>query len=85
MTDETPPVKPQSEVLFLLGGLNAKMDAVLSTQAGYEARLGAVEVKVAELKIQQPARAPWWSVVGGVSSLLAVISTATALIILFTK
>lgn len=80
MTEDNP-VKPQSEVLFLLGGLNAKMDSVLGTQQSYDARLSKVEVAIAELKVTQPTpRPPWYSVVGGISGLGATVLAAVALL-----
>lgn len=80
MTEENP-VKPQSEVLYLLGGLNAKMDAVIGAQQGYDTRLSKVEVAIAEIKVTQPApRPPWYSVVAGISGLGAIVLAAIALL-----
>lgn len=78
MTDSDSPVKPQSEVLFLLGGLNAKMDAVLATQTAYDNRLLAVERTLATVQAQQPPRAPWWSIAAGIGSLIAIVAAIVA-------
>lgn len=84
MTDETP-VKPQSETLYLLGGLNAKMDVVLASQTGIESRLHTVENDVATLKAQQAPKAPWWSVLAGVGSIVAIITAIAGAAIYLTN
>lgn len=74
MTEETP-VKPQSETLYLLGGLNAKMDAVLASQSGYDARLRNVENGLSELRGKEVPRTPWYSALNGVAALIAVLGS----------
>lgn len=73
--DQGSPVKPQSETLYLLGGLNAKMDAVLSAQGGYDSRLRNVEDGLATLKAREAPRTPWYSALNGVAALLAVLGS----------
>lgn len=77
--DETP-VKPQSETLYLLGGLNAKMDVVIGSQAAYENRLRAVEAVVAAL----PKRQPWTTVAAGFASIAALVLAIITVINLVT-
>lgn len=84
MTDDSP-VKPQSEVLYLLGGLNAKMDTVIVTQGGFDSRLQAVEKGLATVQAQQAPRAPWWSIVAGVGSVVAIITAIAGASIYLTK
>lgn len=74
--DAGPPMKAQDTTNFLLGGLNAKLDIVIGNQSGYEARLHDVEVAIAAL----PKRAPWFSVVGGVAGVGAIVLSGITLL-----
>lgn len=74
--DPTGPLRPQETTIYLLGGLNAKMDAVIATQAGYDTRLRTVEAFVAAT----PRRSPWYSVVAGISGIAALAIAVIALI-----
>jgi len=74
-------MKPQDTTIFLLGGLNAKMDAVISAQSGYDSRLRMVEGLVQALEAHQPKPpTPWYSVVGGISGIAATIIAVIALL-----
>lgn len=75
-TDAGPPMKAQDTTNFLLGGLNAKLDIVIGNQSSYEARLHDVEVVIAAL----PKRYPWFSIVGGVSGIGAIVLSAITLL-----
>jgi len=87
MTDDNGPIKPQSEVLYLLGGLNAKMDAVLTTQSGYETRLQAVEHGLTTVQAREAdaaPKAPWWSIASGLSSAVVLIGALVTLVVYLT-
>ena len=71
-----PPMKPADTTNFLLGGMNAKLDTVLSNQVGYEDRLRKVEEIVSAL----PKRTPWPSVAAGIGSIAAIAVAAIALL-----
>lgn len=74
--DITGPLKPADTTIYLLGGLNAKMDTVISAQAGYDTRLRTVEALVASI----PRRSPWYAIVGGISGIGALIVVAITLL-----
>ena len=80
MTEEQGPVKPQSEVLYLLGGLNAKMDAVLLAQTSYDDRLNKLEIAVATVQASERPKAPWYSVSAGIGSIVALVLGGIALL-----
>lgn len=81
MTDEHQPIRPSTETNVLLGRLEAKVDLLMPLSMQF----ADLKSEVAVLKSQQKPTAPWWSVVAGLSGVVAMIGTATTLVILFTK
>lgn len=75
MADDTniQPMKPQDTTIYLLGGLNAKMDAVIGAQAGYDTRLRALEGLVQTLNAHDIPKTPWYVVAGGLSGIASLL------------
>lgn len=69
-------MKPADQTNYLLGGLNAKMDAVISAQSGYDSRLRVVEAFMSST----PRRAPWPMVVTGIAGIGAIAMSSIALL-----
>ena len=89
MTVETP-MKPQDQVIYLLGelkgqvgSLQSSVDTSLASQASINATvqnaLTALRSDVDVLKVQMPRRAPWWTVASGVASIAAILVVALQL------
>ena len=84
------PMKPQDQVIYLLGelkgqvgSLQSSVDTSLTTQATInstvQVALTGLRSDVDVLKAQMPRRAPWWSVAAGVASVAAVLVVAIQL------
>lgn len=82
-------LEPTERVVFMLGGIDAKVDNVGRGVDELKSNYTAMQVQVnknsediAVLKAQAPAKAPWYAVVGGFSGIGAII---TVLITFFIK
>jgi len=78
-------MKPQDTTIFLLGGLNAKMDTVIVAQASYDTRLRTVEAVVAGLSAHDVPKTPWYVIVGGLSGLGSLIGVGIFLLNYFSN
>ena len=83
MTIETP-MKPQDQVIYLLGelkgqvgSLQSSVDTSLANQASINATvqnaLTGLRSDVDVLKAQMPHRASWWSIASGIASIAAIV------------
>jgi hypothetical protein len=86
MPDQSPSqMKPQDTTIFLLGGLNAKMDTVIVAQAGYDTRLRSVEAIVAGLSAHDVPKTPWYVIAGGLSGIGSLIGVGIFLLNYFSQ
>ena len=89
MTDHQAALDPSDKVLFMLGGMDNKLDhlnvGVTDLKASHstmQAQINQNAQDIAVLKSQAPMKAPWWSIVGGIAGIGSIIAV---IVVLFTK
>lgn len=76
---------PSETVLFMLGGIDAKVDSALNGISRVENSHAVLALDVARnsadiavLKSQHTPKTPWWAVAGGLSAIAAFVLAAIA-------
>jgi hypothetical protein len=96
MADSGQPMKPQDQIIYLLGELTGKVTALQSsvdtsqssqaaTNAAMAASIASLRSDVDVLKAKMPTRTPWFSIVGGISGIGAIVLSAITLLNLVTQ
>jgi hypothetical protein len=89
MTDQHATLDPSDKVLFMLGGMDNKLDHLNEGVTELKLSHGSMQTQInqnsqdiAVLKSQAPMKAPWWSIVGGIAGICSIIAV---IVVLFTK
>lgn len=88
----TPPIQdqhrdPSETVLYMLGGIDAKVDSALngiqrmeSSHATLASSVAQNSADIAVLKANQVPKTPWWSVASGLAGIAAFVLAAIAIL-----